>query len=192
MMTESPKYPEVVLTAFLLSSLRAGDGRAAAQLVRLRAPRLLAHAVRLLDDPEGARDVMQDAWLDIFRGIQGLKDDHAFMPWALSIVSRKVARLIAGRVKARRLAAAVAAEPDQMVVSGHAGPEAADAARVRAALATLSPEHRATVALFYLEDLSVAEVATALGVPRGTVKTRLMHARARLRAELEGENHGKD
>jgi RNA polymerase sigma-70 factor (ECF subfamily) len=46
--------------------------------------------------------------------------------------------------------------------------------------------------LFYLEDLSVAEVATALGVPRGTVKTRLMHARARLRAELEGENHGKD
>ena len=64
-------------------------------------------------------------------------------------------------------------------------------ARVRAALARLSPEQAATVALYYLEDLSTAEVAAATDVPVGTVKTRLMHARDRLRALLQGEDDGQ-
>ena len=46
---------------------------------------------------------------------------------------------------------------------------------------------RAAIALFYLEDMSVAEMAVALDVPAGTVKTRLMHARRKLRAALEGD-----
>ncbi len=54
-------------------------------------------------------------------------------------------------------------------------------------MADLPPEQRATVALFYLEDMGVAEVATALNVPAGTVKTRLLHARRKLRAVLEGD-----
>ena len=59
---------------------------------------------------------------------------------------------------------------------------------MRAAIAACRPRRRATVALFYLEDLGVAEVATALDVPVGTVKTRLMHARTKLRALLGDEN----
>jgi RNA polymerase sigma-70 factor (ECF subfamily) len=63
---------------------------------------------------------------------------------------------------------------------------------VNAALATLPAEQRAAIALFYLEDLSVAEIAAALGVPAGTVKTRLMAARDKLRvalgATMETEN----
>ena len=58
--------------------------------------------------------------------------------------------------------------------------------RLRTALAGLPPEQRAAVALFHLEDLSVAETAVALNVPEGTVKTRLMHARRKLRTVLEG------
>ena len=46
------------------------------------------------------------------------------------------------------------------------------------------------MALFYNEELSVAEIAVAMNVPAGTVKTRLMHARAKLRAALKGEHHG--
>ncbi len=60
-------------------------------------------------------------------------------------------------------------------------------AGLRAALADLPQEQRAAIGLFYLEDLGVAEVAIALNVPAGTVKTRLMHARRKLRAVLEGE-----
>ncbi|GKY87146.1 RNA polymerase sigma factor [Sinisalibacter aestuarii] len=175
------------LDAYLVASARLGDRRAMAQLVELRGPRLLSHASRLLGEHDGARDVVQEAWIEILRGLKGLRDESLFLPWALRIVTRRVAREIGRRQKGRRLAAAVKAEADPVV--SDAGPEEADAARVRAAIATLSPAQAATVALFYLEDLSVTEVATALDVPVGTVKTRLMHARRKLRAELEGQGY---
>ncbi len=54
-------------------------------------------------------------------------------------------------------------------------------------MATLPASQRAALALFYLENLSVAEIAVALDVPPGTVKTRLMHARRKVRDILEGE-----
>ena len=57
-----------------------------------------------------------------------------------------------------------------------------------AAIATLPRDQAATIALFYLEDMSVGEVSTALDVPVGTVKTRLMHARRKLRSVLEGDD----
>ena len=60
-----------------------------------------------------------------------------------------------------------------------------------AAIAALPTPQRAALALFYTEGLSVAEVAVALDIPLGTVKTRLMNARARLRAHLTGDQDGQ-
>ena len=67
-----------------------------------------------------------------------------------------------------------------------------DVARVQAVMATLPPAQRAALSLFHLEDLGVAEISIALDVPPGTVKTRLMHARRKIRARLEGEPHEQD
>ncbi len=172
--------------SYLVAAARTGDARALTRLAEFRGPRLIAHAARLLGEREGALDVAQEAWIEIIRGLPRLRDDTAFLPWALRIVSRRVAREIARRQRGRRLAAAVAAETDPAVPE--AGPGTVDGARVRAAIAALPPAQAATVALFYLEDLSVTEVATALDVPIGTVKTRLMHARAKLRALLGDDN----
>lgn len=171
---------------YLVAAARTGDARALSRLAALRGPRLVAHAARLLGDREVARDMVQEAWIEIIRGLPSLRDDTAFLPWALRIVSRRVSREIARRQRGRKLAEAVAVETEAVVPE--TGPAGADAARVRAAIASLSPAQGATVALFYLEDLGVAEVATALDVPVGTVKTRLMHARAKLRALLGDEN----
>ncbi len=180
---------ERALDAWLVAAARTGDRRAMARLVALRDPRLLAHATRLLGEREGARDVVQEAWIEILRGLGRLRDDSLFLPWALRIVTRRVAREIRRRQRGRSLAEAVRAEVEPSVTE--AGPGALDAAKLRAAIAALPPAQAATVALFYLEDLSVTEVATALDVPVGTVKTRLMHARAKLRALLEGNENGQ-
>ncbi|WP_298497580.1 RNA polymerase sigma factor [uncultured Maritimibacter sp.] len=177
------------LSAFLVASARTGDRGAAARLIDLHAGRILAHATRLMGDREAARDIAQEAWVEILRGLRGLRDDHAFLPWALRITTRRVAREIRRRQVDRSLASAYAAEADK--VTGETGPDAVDAARVRHAISRLPPDQAATIALFYLDDLTVTEVATALDVPMGTVKTRLMHARRKLRALLEGENNGQ-
>ena len=180
---------EKALEGYLVAAARTGDRQALAQLVELRSPRLLAHAARLLGERDGALDVVQDAWIEIIRGLGALRETGAFLPWSLRIVSRRVARVIKGRQRDRQLARDFAQEA--AVAVGDIGEAAVDGARVRAALDQLSREQAATVALFYLAEMSVGEVAMAMDVPTGTVKTRLMHARTKLRAILEGDEDGQ-
>ncbi|MEL6523478.1 MAG: RNA polymerase sigma factor [Pseudomonadota bacterium] len=176
---------EKALEGYLVAAAKLGDRRAMADLVALRGAGLQAHAGRLLDDPDAAQDVMQDAWIDIFRGLGQLQDVRAFRAWAYRIVSRRCARVINGRQKARAAAKVLTQEADPTIPS-----EACDEALlVRKALAHLSPEHRATIALFYLQDMGVGEVAVALDIPVGTVKSRLSHARRKLKTLLEGDHN---
>lgn len=173
-----------VLDEYLVAAARTGDRKAFALLVRNWQPRLLAHGWRLLGDAEAAGDAVQEAWVEIARGLARLDDAGAFPAWAYRIVTRRCGRVIASAQRQRRLAEAITAEPAEEAEHGASG---GDGQRLRAALAALPPEQRAAIALFHLEEMSVAEVAVALDVPAGTVKTRLMHARRKLRAALEGD-----
>jgi len=172
-----------VLDEYLLAAARAGDRRAFDMLARRWQRRLLAHAWRLLGDAEAARDAVQEGWIEIVRGLARLREDRAFPAWAYRIVSRRCARAVAANVRGRRVAAAPAGDEEEGPV-----PESGrDHDRLRAAIRALPEEQRAAIALFHFEELSVAEVAVALDVPAGTVKTRLMHARRKLRAALGGD-----
>ena len=176
---------ERLLDSYLVASARIGDRKAFALLVRRWNGRLLAHAWRLIGDAELARDVTQDSWGEIVRGMPRLADTNAFPAWAYRIVSRRAARSIGRLRRNRRLVDAIEREPRNGVADAEQG--GPDAEKLRHAIATLPPAQRAAIALFHLEDMSVVEVAVALDVPTGTVKTRLMNARKKLRAELEGE-----
>ena len=175
---------ERILDAYLVASARLGDRHALGILVRRWNGKLVAHAWRLLRDREAAKDAVQEGWAEMLRGLPGLRDDHAFAAWAYRIVSRRCARQIRRIGDARRLAEDIAAEPAEAQGSE---PSSLDGEVVRRAIAALPREQQAAIALFYLEDMSVAEVAVALDVPAGTVKTRLMHARRKLRGALEGD-----
>ncbi len=182
-MTEMRRLDENrLLDEYLVVSAQCGNVRAWSLLVARWQNRLLAHAARLLGDRDAARDAVQAAWVEILRGLPRLDDAVAFPAWAFCIVTRRCTGVIRSSQKQRALAAAMAAEPE---------PEASDMAepqtRLHAAIRLLPSEQRATIALHHFEHLSVAEVAVAMAVPAGTVKTRLLHARRKLRAILEGE-----
>jgi RNA polymerase sigma-70 factor (ECF subfamily) len=173
-----------LLDEYLVVGAKTGDRKAFALLAERWHGKLVAHAWRLTGDRESARDAAQAAWVEIVRGLGRLQDERAFPAWALRIVSRRCARQIGGVVRARRLEEALPAVPQ----AEGADPDAPiEANRLRSAIATLPADQRAAIALFYLEEMSVAEVAVALDVPAGTVKTRLMHARRKLREALEGD-----
>lgn len=176
------------LDAYLVVSVRAGSRAAFEALARRWRARLVAHAWRLTGNADQAADAAQAAWVEIARGLAGLKDESAFAPWAYRIVSRQCARRIGGLQHDRALEAALASEAAAAAAAApDPEPEALDRDKLRAAIRALPPPQRAAVALVYFEEMSVAEAAVALDVPTGTVKTRLMHARHRLRAALEGE-----
>lgn len=177
------------LEALLVLDAKTGDHRAIARLVELRGPRLHAHAVRLSGEHDAAHDILQEAWIQIIRGLPKLKDENAFLPWALCIVSRRVAAHIKTRQKDRKLAQSLGSETMQITEPAH--DQCVDINAVRSAIMELPPAQHATIALFYLENMRVADVARALDVPIGTVKTRLMKARKTLRILLEGETDGQ-
>lgn len=178
---------ERALDAYLTAAARMGDRKALGRLAERWHPKLLAHAHRLLGEPELAADVTQEAWMQILGGIHGLEDTNAFPAWAYRIVTRRCARAIRGRQRSRQGTAALAREagPPQADTSGHEA--RAELAIVREAMQTLPAEQRATLGLFYIEGLRVAEIAIALDTAPGTIKTRLMHARNKLRTRLEGD-----
>lgn len=181
------------LAAYHVAGARMGEAADFAALVALFDARLRAHARRLCDDGETARDIAQEAWIAIGRGLGGLRDDRAFLPWALRITTRLAARDLGRRIRQREAVqgfgeSLMPEATDPAAISTVAGTEAET---LHAAIAALPAPQRAALALFYLEEMSVAEVAVALDIPPGTVKTRLMHARNRLRALLEGQNHGQ-
>lgn len=172
-----------LVEACLVAEARCGDRTAQSQLAARWQRRLLAHAMRLLGDGEAARDAVQAGWIDIVRGLPRLDDAHAFPAWAYRIITRRCAGSIRGKQHQRALVSALAAEPQLP-------PEDAPAdshATLHAAIRSLPPDQRVAVALHHFEQLSVAEVAVALAVPVGTVKTRLFHARRKLRSILEGD-----
>ncbi len=177
---------ERIFDEYLASAARAGDRTAFSRLAERWQPKFLAHAWRLTGEPELARDVVQDAWGDIVKGLATLDDAAAFPAWAFRIVTRRAADSIRKVQRGRKLNDAVANENKDRVQSTEEMEQSADAPVIRRAMASLSADQRAAIALFYLQDLSVAEIAAALSVPAGTVKTRLMHARRKLRAALEG------
>lgn len=178
--------PGELLDEYLLASVRLGDRAAAEQLVKRWQPKLLAHATRLLGEKEGARDATQVAWTQILRSLGKLRDDRAFAAWCYRITSRACAREIGKRKSQRQLNQAYANEPR---VENIEPSEPSQMARLQQAIRHLPAGERAAIALYHFEEMRVAEVAVALDIPAGTVKTRLMHARRKLRKILEGDDH---
>jgi RNA polymerase sigma-70 factor (ECF subfamily) len=186
-----PADKQRVLDAYLVSSAQIGDAQAWNRLVERWQPKFLRHAWRLLGDTDLAAEAVQDAWLEVFRGIGHLDDTMAFPAWSFRIVSRRCARLIRERQRTRRTETALTVEPDTTPAPSD-NAQLVDLAAVQNALRALPAEQRAAIGLFYLEEMSVAEVSVALDIPPGTVKTRLMHARRKLQTLLKGDDHEQD
>ena len=176
------KSREDILDELLVLRTQSGDAASLEVLANRWHPRLVRHAVHLTGERDGGSDVAQDAWVAIVRGLARLQDPARFKPWAYRIVTRKASDWIRTRVRRRRLSDRAAMEPAGATVSP-ADSVAND--QLRRSLAKLPAGRRALLSMYYVEGMTVTEISEALSIPRGTVKSRLFHARNRLRASLE-------
>lgn len=137
---------------------------------------------RLTGEDEAAREVMQEVWLRVIRGIVRLRDGAKLRAWLFGIARRA----LMDRLR-ERYAAPAAVTIDDLDVTADAGTAdlEEDLASMQQGLEGLPVTEREVLTLFYLRELSLAEVADVLGVPTGTVKSRLFRARQMLRRELD-------
>lgn len=173
-----------VLDEYLVLQSRAGSRPAQRQLIERWSPRLLRHAGRLLNSAEAARDIVQETWLSAAPALGRLDDPARFPAWLYAIATRKCVDHVRRLARAHRLDARLAAEPPPTGQTAAGRDLALD---FTAALRRLPADQRLVASLFYGEDLSLEEVAAAAGVPVGTVKSRLHHARQALKPLLQGE-----
>jgi RNA polymerase sigma-70 factor (ECF subfamily) len=178
--------PSRAADELLVIRCQLGDPEAFDALIARWYPPLWRYVRRMAGRDEDAQDVLQDVWLRVFRGIARLRDGARLRGWLFGIARRT----LMDRLR-RAYAAPVLTDvdPGDLVAEAEPVDAEADLAALDAGLDALPAGDRELLTLFYLRDLSLAELAEALAVPIGTVKSRLFRARKLLRAVIDERSH---
>lgn len=166
----------------LVARAAHGDRDAFAQLLEARLDRAFRTACAMLDNEADAHDVIQDAFIAVWRELPRLRDFARFDAWLNQIVRNRCRDVLRRRKRAR-----------EIVLDDHDSslPDTTDAVAETAAMNTaidrLPADQRQLLVLHHLHHLPVADLAAQLGVPVGTAKWRLHRARRALARALETE-----
>ena len=180
----TPAAPDdaVVRERSLVEAAQRGDGQAFAGLVRLHQRRAYAVARAIVLTHEDAEDAVQEAFLHAYRALDRFRVDQPFGAWLHRIVAN--AALDVARRKKVRDADELG---DTLAAPFHDPAERGELrSRLQGALALLGERQRAVIVLHDVEGFKHAEIGAMLGIPEGTARSDLHHARAALRRTLGG------
>ena len=170
--------------AFLVLRAQSGDREALDALLASVQEPLYRYLFSLVRERHLAEEALQETFVRVYRKLGWLREPGLFRAWAYRIATREAFRQLkrerrwAEQVRDEDALGALAAPPPREEFA----PELS--ARLRESVAGLSPASRAVVVLYYLHEMSLEETAAVLGVPVGTVKSRLAYGLGALRRQL--------
>jgi RNA polymerase sigma-70 factor, ECF subfamily len=162
----------------LVERARAGDADAFDELARSRIDAVYRTALAILGSPADARDATKETLVSMWRGLPSLKSVDAFDGWLHRITVNSSKMSLRRRRGVRELALTADNEPSS-------DPTFAADSQFNRAFDRLNVDQRALLVAHHLDGLSVAEMAAQLGIPEGTVKSRLFTARTALDKALQ-------
>jgi len=170
----------------LVARTVAGDRDAFAALVQRHERRVYNLTLRMMDNDQDARDAAQEAFLTAFRKLSSYRGEAAFTTWMHRVTLNACHDLMRKRGRAPLLALDPNVEPPAPPAPDHAE-TSAGAIDVRRALAEIPEDFRAVLVLHDVQDLAYEQIAQALDLPLGTVKSRLHRGRVALARIMTGE-----
>ncbi len=178
----------------LILQAQRGDTAAFRKLVERHQRRAFAIALGLVRDENDAKELVQEAFLRVYRSLNAFQGGSSFFTWLYRIVTNLAIDLMRkpGRKEAELSEHRVEDESaDLPLVARIDGADPLDvirrreiAARIQAALDALPPYHRGVILMREVEGMSYEEMAQAMGVSKGTIMSRLFHARQKLQKAL--------
>ena len=162
-----------------IRACRAGDRQAFRHLVEKYQGQAIGHAVGILGNREDALDAVQDAFIDAFQALNRFDLSRSFYPWFYVLLRNRCYKALAAvaRQKTDSIEQAEILEPSEITPYE-------ELLLLDRALRELDPQDREIITLKHLDGLSYEELSERLGIPAGTVMSRLFHARNRLRERL--------
>lgn len=173
--------------AWIALRCQSGEIGAFEDLIAVMERPLLYYATSLTGNPDSGLDVLQEVWIRVLRDIRKLKDPDSLRSWLYTIthgiaVDRIRRNTSRGRAEQVELEGFQESEEPSF-------PEE-DAAAVHQALSQLSTRHREVLVLYFLEDLSITDIAEIVGCSEGTVKSRMHYAKRAMKEILSGGTYG--
>jgi RNA polymerase sigma-70 factor, ECF subfamily len=172
----------------LVLRCQAGNDDAFAELVEHYQPRLRYYVRKMLFGLREPDDVLQEVWLDVFRGIARLTDAGAFRAWLYQIARTRALKVF--RKHRLRFQPLEEAESDDVVQDTDVF-IVEEAQSIHAKLDQLAAAHREVLLLRYVEDMSYDEIARIVNCQVGTVRSRLHYAKRALRTQLERDRRNE-
>ena len=173
--------PGVTVDPDLIGRAQQGDREAYEVLAHASAPRLYATAHRIVRDIDRADDAVQQTLVAMWRELPSLRDSSRFEAWTYRLVVRFC---LQDARRARRSGVREVGIEDTLPAPADAFATSDLRDELDRALGELTPDHRAVVVLHHYAGLSLAEIASILDVPYGTVGSRLHHAIRSLRSAI--------
>lgn len=162
-----------------VTKAKAGDREAFGRLYDAVAKDLYRAALYTLGNPQDAEDIVAETFLEAWKGIHTIREEASFRQWIMRILSIRCKRRIGGYVKEKGNI-----DIEDYIEEG-VPDDTAPRAEVREAMGCLSPEERQIVVLSVLEGYAMREIGEILGLPQGTVSSKLHRTLKKLRRMLE-------
>lgn len=180
-------YPSPKQLTLLVLRAQAGDRDATDSLLRAHQDELFGYLIKMLGDRSDAEDVLQTTLLQVVKKIKWLREPLRFRSWMFCIASRQVYRITKLKRQKHEF-------PSSDIVEEVWETEPSDSGhqelilQIPKWLERLTPKGREVISLHYLEGFTSEEVADILGIPLGTVKSRISYSLAIIRKQI---NHTK-
>lgn len=169
----------------LITRIGQGDRQALAELYRALEKPVYRFILSRMNDPFAAADILHDVFIDVWRGAGKFEGRSKVQTWIMGIAYRKV-------IDQHRKGARVKVT-DDIPETADGSPDAEsclaagqEAEHVRHCLGTLKDDQRIAITMAFFQDMAYGDIAQAVGVPEGTIKTRIFHAKKLLMRCLSG------
>jgi len=161
-----------------IEKCRNGEREAFRHLVEKYQRQAISHATAILGSREDALDAAQEAFIDAFRALKQFDSSRPFYPWFYVLLRNRCFKLAARKRETESI-------DETVIVAPNSTAQSETILALENALRSLDMEDREIVTLKYFDGLSYNELAERLQIPKGTVMSRLFHARRKLQAKLE-------